>query len=840
MSKKYVGSNALTRFFNNLKAIFAPITHSHKKSEITDFPTSMPASDVSAWAKASTKPSYTASEVGLDKVDNTSDEDKPISRAVQTALDNKVDKVSGKGLSTNDFTSTLKTKLDGIASGAEVNVQSDWSVTDTTSDAFIKNKPTIPTVNNGQLTIQKNGTNVATFTANQSGNATANITVPTKVSELTNDSGFTTNTGTVTSVKVGSTSYSSSSGVVSLPAYPSVPASLKNPNSLSLKANSETSAFTSYDGSAAKTITVAPSSTAGAFTISDGTTTKTIQLAGKFTDNNTTYESKTAASGGTAVSLVTTGEKYTWNNKAGTSVATTSANGLMSASDKDKLETAVTDINTLFDAVNTKIDKTTYEWSKELACGSNGKVCLGKFGAYDTNITINITSTTSVTYNATIVIQSQNIVANGTGGTCKVDVYGDANNAITPLLSIFRPYGSESRQIEVYANLPGWSKNLVRVQAVALSTGGGTDILTSVSSIPTSVEGKQTVTPTNVLKANFGTSNFTGYTSSNKLSASYISGLSTVATSGSYNDLSNKPTILTIGTGASNAAAGNHTHNYAGSSSAGGAATSANKVNTNLIVKLNSGSTEGTNMFTFNGSTAKTINITPSSIGALGSSAQATDSAKLNGQAASYYLNYNNLTNKPNIPSGVAVDTSLSTTSANAIANKTVTNAIHTIQTDVNTLVTGKSDEGHTHNYAGSSSAGGAASNVNVTNTTPTSATTYYPLYATGVSGSQTVRANADFYYYDAGTWAYLNIGSSSQVGGVTLHQSNGKYVNLAAASGLTANRDITFPDSSGTVALTNGTIANATTATQANKIKIGNSYYTATLSGTTLTLTSS
>ena len=38
-----------------------------------------------------------------------------------------------------------KTKLEGIASGAEVNVQSDWSVTDSSSDAFIKNKPTIPT-----------------------------------------------------------------------------------------------------------------------------------------------------------------------------------------------------------------------------------------------------------------------------------------------------------------------------------------------------------------------------------------------------------------------------------------------------------------------------------------------------------------------------------------------------------------------------------------------------------------------------------------------------------------------------------------------------------------------
>ena len=43
----------------------------------------------------------------------------------------------------------------------------------------------------------------------------------------------------------------------------------------------------------------------------------------KFTD--TTYESKTAASGGTDVSLVTTGEKYTWNNKSSLTLGTTSS-----------------------------------------------------------------------------------------------------------------------------------------------------------------------------------------------------------------------------------------------------------------------------------------------------------------------------------------------------------------------------------------------------------------------------------------------------------------------------------------------------------------------------------
>ena len=67
-----------------------------------------------------------------------------------------VAKEDGKGLSTNDYTTDEKTKLAGIAAGAEVNVQSDWNAT--SGDAMIKNKPTIPS----------------------------------KTSQLTNDSGFLT------------------------------------------------------------------------------------------------------------------------------------------------------------------------------------------------------------------------------------------------------------------------------------------------------------------------------------------------------------------------------------------------------------------------------------------------------------------------------------------------------------------------------------------------------------------------------------------------------------------------------------------------------------------------
>lgn len=69
-----------------------------------------------------------------------------------------VAKENGKGLSTNDYTTTEKNKLGGIESGAEANVQANWAETDSSDDAFIKNKPSIPS----------------------------------KTSDLTNDSGFIT------------------------------------------------------------------------------------------------------------------------------------------------------------------------------------------------------------------------------------------------------------------------------------------------------------------------------------------------------------------------------------------------------------------------------------------------------------------------------------------------------------------------------------------------------------------------------------------------------------------------------------------------------------------------
>lgn len=60
-----------------------------------------------------------------------------------TDLGNKVDKVTGKGLSTEDYTTTEKNKLSGIEAGAEVNVNADWN--SATGDSQILNKPTLGT-----------------------------------------------------------------------------------------------------------------------------------------------------------------------------------------------------------------------------------------------------------------------------------------------------------------------------------------------------------------------------------------------------------------------------------------------------------------------------------------------------------------------------------------------------------------------------------------------------------------------------------------------------------------------------------------------------------------------
>lgn len=75
---------------------------------------------------------------------------------IKELLGGKVDKADGKGLSTNDYTTAEKTKLAGIASGAQVNVQADWNAT--SGGAVIKNKPASLPASNTTSTYAADGT----------------------------------------------------------------------------------------------------------------------------------------------------------------------------------------------------------------------------------------------------------------------------------------------------------------------------------------------------------------------------------------------------------------------------------------------------------------------------------------------------------------------------------------------------------------------------------------------------------------------------------------------------------------------------------------------------------
>ena len=86
-----------------------------------------------------------------------------------------------KKLNTNNTTAQDANASEAIVGSGTINLH---KVAKTGSYNDLLYKPTIPTVNNGTLTIQKNGTDVATFTANQSSSVTANITVPTKASDV--------------------------------------------------------------------------------------------------------------------------------------------------------------------------------------------------------------------------------------------------------------------------------------------------------------------------------------------------------------------------------------------------------------------------------------------------------------------------------------------------------------------------------------------------------------------------------------------------------------------------------------------------------------------------------
>lgn len=214
-----------------------------------------PTSDNMAATKKYVDDSIIASGgVVIDSAMSSTSENPVQNKVIYNALQNKVDSVSGKGLSTNDFTNELLTKVNSVESNAEENVIDGVTVNGT--DATITNRKaeiTVPTktsdltndsdfvsdasyvhTDNNYTTTDKNKLSavesgaevnvIDTISINGTDatvtNKKVDITVPTKVSDITNDSGFQTASDVASAINsaIGSITSISFEVVTSLPA----------------------------------------------------------------------------------------------------------------------------------------------------------------------------------------------------------------------------------------------------------------------------------------------------------------------------------------------------------------------------------------------------------------------------------------------------------------------------------------------------------------------------------------------------------------------------------------------------------------------------------------------
>ena len=186
-------------------------------------------------------------------------------------------------------------------------------------------------------TITSVKTTAGTHSAINVTSGAANFNVPTKTSHLTNDSGFITSY-TDTKNTAGSTDTSSKLFLVGATSQAANPQTYSHDTvyigtdgclySNSTKVSVEGHTHSGY-ATSGHTHTLSLASSTGSSQLALAASTKYQLTAGGSTyifttPPNTTYSSKDAASGGMDVSLVTTGEKYTWNNKSNLTIGTTS------------------------------------------------------------------------------------------------------------------------------------------------------------------------------------------------------------------------------------------------------------------------------------------------------------------------------------------------------------------------------------------------------------------------------------------------------------------------------------------------------------------------------------
>lgn len=190
------------------------------------------------------------------------------------------------------------------------------------------------------------------------------------------------------------------------------------------------------------------------------------------TVNGTAHTFTANQSGDTSFSITDTGATSVEVTGTGNAVTTASYN----ASTRKLTLTKGATFLTSHQDISGKLDKTTYEWNKEFRAGSNGAISLGRYYIYDTQLTFDISSTTSASINGKLVIAAQN------GVIKQAKVFGDATGALVSKIVIYQSAIVNNRSwVEVFCNFDGWSKNKVHIYGVALDSATVTNQMSSVT-----------------------------------------------------------------------------------------------------------------------------------------------------------------------------------------------------------------------------------------------------------------------------------------------------------------------------------------------------------------------
>ena len=575
------------------------------------------------------------------------------------------------------MSATDKDKLDKIASGAEVNVQSDWSVTDTNSDAYIKNKPTIPTVNNGTLTIQGNGTAASTFTANQSGNTTLNIkgSGGTTVTKSANNE-ITISTGTIPTGGAASknvdTSISAASTSTNLPTSQAVAAFVEGKGYKTTDNNTATAADNILDGSNSGTeITYKPYN-AQQSKLSFDTSTTNPTRTDRLNLNGYLYATKLYSGG----SEVLTSHQSIYNltlKGAGTTVTTFNPNNAANSLDivagsnvtitpdatNKKITIAATDTDTHHTAYNYVGAKDTN--SNATTTNGNTYLKLYENGTKRSQFLIKGNDATSVTSDASgnITISSQNSYQTPTYIT-GLQISSASTGA---LANLYVPVATSSQYGVVKSSTTGTTAN--RDYNVQVNTDG-----TMKVNVPWTDNNSATAADNILDGSNSGTAiTYAPYSSSTATSTwvgtdsnagkLYLGTVNPSKTTRlNYNGYLYATKLYSGGSEALTLAGAQTVTGLKTFSNANFGSVKVKRTDTNAasIIFENSNGTLGSigmtqtangGLVRWNTDTSKSYKVWDSGNHGANSG---LDADKLDGQDGSYYLNYNNFTNRPSIP----------------------------------------------------------------------------------------------------------------------------------------------------------------------------------------------